>query len=151
MDSCIISHKKDMDYLNKLSNESLLKFLQNLEPEQLQNFCEESERIREICKDDDICKKLLLKGFVEKIIQKYSPLKSYLWNSAYKYSIENVLKDILKFSGPSNEVLNEFYLVLWENLYGFYCTREHQEKILKNSGDWEKLEKDITKWRKTYQ
>lgn len=106
-------------FLENLSDETLLRFLEKQTPKALKDFYDENLRIRRLCMQDEMLNGLVLKGFVDTIIDEYSPLEEYLRCEEYVNRVEQQvckLRDIHNsFDGNK---WNKSYEELWRILLG---------------------------------
>jgi len=89
-----ILSKMEMSYVTDLPEGILIKFLQNLNPEDVQSFCT-NERILKLCQNDTTLKQLLIDAFTTTIIEKYSPLEPYLHSDVYISKVNERLRKVI--------------------------------------------------------
>ena len=89
-----ILSKMEMSYVTDLPEGILIKFLQNLNPEDVQSFCT-NERILKLCQNDTTLKQLLIDAFTTTIIGKYSPLEPYLHSDVYISKVNERLRKVI--------------------------------------------------------
>lgn len=115
----IILSKMEMSYVNDLPEGVLIKFLQNLSPENVQSFCT-NERILKLCRNEPILKQLLIDAFTNTIIDKYSPLEPYLHSDLYKSKVGDRLKEVVYKIEKSKQKLE-----ILPHQHDLYLAAEH--------------------------
>lgn len=81
--------------LDALSDDALVRFLQNLESKDVQGFYDTNVRMKKLCQKDEVLMRSLLGAFTVEMIEKYSPLVSYLRTDVYKNIIESELAHLI--------------------------------------------------------
>jgi len=141
-----ILSKMEMSYVTDLPEGILIKFLQNLSPDNVQSFCT-NERILKLCRNEPILKQLLIDAFTNTIIDKYSPLEPYLHSDLYKSKVGDRLKGVIyeiENSDPCTSV-TPFLRYLWRCLTGLkledfenlsFKSRQKQRELLGEILTW---------------
>ncbi len=140
--------------LDALSDDALVRFLQNLDSKDIQGFYDTNVRIKELCRKDDVLMRSLLGAFTVEMVEKYSPLARYLRTDVYKTEIESQIAYLMRILDRCGKIYSQklldgdrdvyfpskwarHYTYLWQLLMGlknkdflrFFADLDKDEKI----------------------